>query len=404
MKYDFISIIDRHGKDATAIDTIGKNKRWGNEPDEPKDGFDFIPMWVADMNFATCPKIPEKIIERAKHPLYGYFFATDEYYDSIINWQTHRNHYVDLKKEYIAYQNGVHGAITSAVNVLTQPGDGILIHSPLYTGFFTDIDYIGRTCVFSELKKDAKGIYRMDYEDMDRKIKENNIHTVILCSPHNPCGRVWERWELEKAMKVFETNDCFVISDEIWADITYSNHQHIPSPMVNDWARERTIAIYAPSKTFNMAGLVGSYNIIYGKYLRDRIDTYASKTNYNEMNVLSMHALIGAYSDEGQEWTDELREVLENNCRYVCRFINEQIDGAEVTLPEGTYMIFVDCSEYCNKTGKTLEEVLKSGWNVGVGWQNGKNFRGPCHIRMNLASPFSRIQEACERLKKYVFI
>ena len=402
MKYDFTSIIDRRGKDAKAVEGIG-HKVWGNEPDAPKDGFDPIPMWVADMNFATCPSVPAAIIERAKHPLYGYFSASDVYYEKIIQWQTERNGFLDLKREYIGYENGVHGCVTSAVQTLTAPGDKVLLHSPTYVGFAADVEYLGRTSVYSPLKKDENGIWRMDYEDMDAKLKANNIHLAIFCSPHNPAGRVWERWELEKAMEVFEANQCFVISDEIWADITYTGHQHTPTLMVNDWAREHTAAVYAPSKTFNLAGLIGSYHIIYNKYLRDRVTAHGDATHYNEMNVLSMHALIGAYSDEGREWVSELLQVLEGNCKYACDHIRQHYDGVDVSMPQGTYMLFLDLTDYCRRTGKTLDQVIKAGWDVGVAWQDGRAFHGPCHIRMNLASPLSRIQEAFHRLDKYVF-
>ena len=402
MKYDFTSIIDRRGKDAKAVEGIG-HKVWGNEPDAPKDGFDPIPMWVADMNFATCPSVPAAIIERAKHPLYGYFSASDAYYEKIIQWQTERNGFRDLKREYIGYENGVHGCVTSAVQTLTAPGDKVLLHSPTYVGFAADVEYLGRTSVYSPLKKDENGVWRMDYEDMDAKLKANNIHLAIFCSPHNPAGRVWERWELEKAMEVFEANQCFVISDEIWADITYTGHQHTPTLMVNDWAREHTVAVYAPSKTFNLAGLIGSYHIIYNKYLRDRVTAHGDATHYNEMNVLSMHALIGAYSDEGREWVSELLQVLEGNCKYACDHIRQHYDGVDVSMPQGTYMLFLDLTDYCRRTGKTLDQVIKAGWDVGVAWQDGRAFHGPCHIRMNLASPLSRIQEAFDRLDKYVF-
>lgn len=399
MKYDFTSIIDRHGKDSVAVENVGK-KIWGNEPEAPKEGFDSIPMWVADMNFATAPSITKALQERISHPLYGYFMEPDKYFDSIINWQETHHKVTGLKREHIGYENGVHGCVSTVVERMTNPGDRILVHAPYYMGFAGDIEYIGRTSVFSELKKDENGIYRMDYEDMDKKIKENNIHLAIMCSPHNPAGRVWERWELEKAMEVYQKNDCFVISDEIWADITFEGHQHIPTQMVSDWARENTVAVYAPSKTFNLAGLIGSYHIIYNSFLKNRM----GMNHYNSQNVLSMHALMGAYSDEGAEWAAELNTVLEENCRYTCEYIQKNCDGVEVTMPEGTYMIFLDCTEFCKKSGKTLDEVIKAGWEVGVGWQDGRRFMGPCHIRMNLASPYSRIKKACDRLGKYVFV
>ena len=403
MKYDFTSIMDRRGKDALAIDGIGENKVWGNEPDAPKEGFDFIPMWVADMNFPTCPSVTETIMERLRHPAFGYFRPSEEYYNSIIRWQEEHFGVTGLRKEHIGYENGVHGCVTSAVNVLSEPGEKILMHSPFYLGFTSDIEGLGRRSVYSPLKKDEEGIWRMDYEDMDRKLKENHIHLAIFCSPHNPCGRVWERWELEKAMEVYEANNCYVISDEIWADLTFSGHRHIPTQSINEWAREHVIAVYAPSKTFNLAGMIGSYHVIYGSYLRDRITRYGDATHYNEMNVLSMHALIGAYKPEGSEWLRELRTVLEENARYAVTFTKEHFHGVDVSMPQGTYMIFLDCTEYCQRTGMTIEELLKAGWDVGVGWQDGRPFGGACHIRMNLASPMSRIEEAFARFEKYVF-
>ena len=173
--------------------------------------------------------------------------------------------------------------------------------------------------------------------------------------------------------------------------------------MVNDWAREHVVGIYAPSKTFNLAGLVGSYHIIYSAYLRDRVTAEGGSTHYNDMNVLSMHALLGAYSQEGRVWTGELLQVLERNCRYAYEHIRDHYDGVSVAMPQGTYMLFLDLSDYCARTGKTLDQVIQAGWDVGVAWQDGRAFNGPCHIRMNLASPFSRIQEAFDRLDKYVF-
>ena len=185
MKYDFTSIMDRRGRDALAIDSVGE-KVWGSEPEKPMEGFDFIPMWVADMNFPTCPSVTEAIMKRVQHPAFGYFRPTEEYYDSIIRWQEHHFGVTGLKKEHIGYENGVHGFVTSAVQVLSEPGDKILLHSPFYLGFREDIEGLGRVSVHSPLKKDSSGIWRMDYEDMDRKLKENHIHLAIFCSPHNP--------------------------------------------------------------------------------------------------------------------------------------------------------------------------------------------------------------------------
>lgn len=399
MKYDFTSIIDRHGKDAIAVDSLGN----GFAPDAPREGFDAIPMWVADMNFATVPTITQAIIERTQHPAFGYFQPREEYYASIIDWHRKRNGVEGLLPEHIGYANGVLGGVISAMNVLCSKGDNVLVHSPTYVGFTHVLTNNGYNMVHSPLVQDGQGVYRMDFADMERRIVENNIHTAILCSPHNPCGRVWERWELEQAMELFKKYDVFVISDEIWSDLILPGHKHIPTQSISQDAKMRTVAMYAPSKTFNLAGLVGSYRIIYNKWLRDRVDKESSLSHYNEMNVLSMYALIGAYKEEGHQWLEELRQVLDENITFACDYIRDHFEGVTVTKPEGTYMLFVDCAGWCEKHGKTMDEVIKACHDVGVAVQDGRQFHGKSHLRMNLASPNSRIREAFDRLARYVF-
>lgn len=401
MKYDFTSIIDRKGKDAIAIDMVGKPG--GFAPDGPKEGWDVIPMWIADMNFATVPTIPEAIIERAKHPLYGYFNPAEEYFDSIIKWQETRNGVTGLTAECIGYENGVLGGVVSTLTAFAAPGDAVLLHSPTYIGFTNSVTNAGYKIVHSPLVKDEDGVWRMDFEDMDAKIKANNIHVAIFCSPYNPCGRVWERWEIEKAMEVYKANDCVVISDEIWSDIILNGNKHIPTQSVSEDARNRTVAMYAPSKTFNLAGLVGSYHIIYNKYLRDRVRAKSSKSHYNNMNVFSMHALIGAYKPEGYEWVDELCEILSENVNYACDYIENHFEGLELCKPQGTYMLFVDCTKWCETHGKTIDDVERACWDVGVAVQDGRMFHGPCSLRINLALPLERVKEAFDRMNKYVF-
>lgn len=261
----------------------------------------------------------------------------------------------------------------------------------------------GYRIIHSPLKLDEDGIWRMDYEDMEQKIVANQIHATVFCSPHNPSGRVWERWELEKAMELFKKHDVMVVSDEIWADLTLDGYTHIPTQSISEDAKNRTVALYAPSKTFNLAGLVGSYHIIYNKQIREQVEKESKLSRYNEMNVLSMHALIGAYSQEGQEWADELRQVLTGNMEFAVSYIEEHFEGIKVSKPQGTYMLFLDCTEWCRKHGKTLDEVLHAGFEVGVAWQDGRIYHGPCHIRLNLALPLSRVQEAFRRMDQYVF-
>ncbi len=398
MKYDFTTVLDRHGRDSEAFDKIPFA---GVRPDE---GFDVIPMWVADMSFPCAPSVMNAIYKRMEMPNFGYFELPKEYFDCIIDWQSRRNGVEGLRPEHIGYENGVLGGVSSAVQAFSAPGDKILVHSPTYVGFTHTMDDTGRIIIHSELKRDENGIWRMDYEDMDRKLKENNIHLAIFCSPHNPCGRVWERWEIERAMEVYAVNDCVVISDEIWSDIIMPGHRHIPTQSVSEDAKNRVIAFYAPSKTFSLAGLVGSYHIIYNKYLRDRVVRQSAMTHYNDLNVLSVRALTGAFCREGEEWAEEMISVIDENIGYACKFISENFPGVSFMRPQGTYMLFLDCGEFCRAKGITITELQHRGIRCGVIWQNGEAFIYPNSIRMNLALPKSRLIEAMDRLKKYVFI
>ena len=396
MKYDFTSIIDRTNKDALAVDVIPF------EGAKIKEGFSKIPMWVADMNFATAPSIQKAVAERLSHPAFGYFIPRKEYYGAIMKWHKDRYENAMPTPSDIGYENGVLGCLASAVSAFTAPGEAILLHSPTYIGFSYVLKDTGRKAVLSDLYRDKDGIWRMDYEDMDRKIKADKIHFAIFCSPHNPAGRVWEKEEIEKAMEVYAKNDCIVFSDEIWADITLGN-KHIPTQTVSEDAAKRTIACYAPTKTFNLAGLIGSYHIIYDKYLKDRMDRQSDATHYNDMNVLSMYALLGAYTKEGEEWVDELNQVLKKNVDYAYEYIKTNFKGVDLAKPEGTYMLYLDCEKWCKDNGKTLDELIKAGIEVGVIWQDGRPFNRPFAIRMNLALPYSQVVEAFDRLNKYVF-
>lgn len=401
MKYDFTSLMDRHGKDAIAVDGLSDDGSFA--PRKPKDGFDAIPMWVADMNFPTVPTIQQELRTRIEHPAFGYFSATDEYYNSIIRWQSTRNHVQNLTKEDIGYENGVLGGLITAMNVFCSKGDNVLLHSPTYVGFTGVLSNNGYHMVLSPLVKDKDGIWRMDYEDMEKKIADNHIHAAVFCSPHNPCGRVWEPWEIQKMMDLYKKYNVYVVSDEIWSDLILNGYQHTPAQSVSEDARMRTVALYAPSKTFNLAGLIGSYHIVYNPWIRERMKKESSLCGYNSMNVLSMHALIGAYKPEGYEWVDELRTVLSANVDYACQYIRDHFKGVSTVHPQGTYMLFVDCTDWCREHGRDIQWVEERCWDVGVAIQDGRMFHGPCHIRMNLALPLSRVKEAFSRMDRYVF-
>ena len=397
MKYDFTTVLDRRGRDSIAADVIP----WDVQVDE---GFDTIPMWVADMAFPVAPPVLDAMRRRLDFPSLGYYAMSEEYFDSILSWQRRRHGVEGLARENIGYENGVLGGVAAAVQAFTAPGEKILVHSPTYVGFTHTVENLGRVLVHSPLRRDAEGVWRMDFADMEAKIEEHHIHLAIFCSPHNPAGRVWEREELEQVMALFQKHSCLVISDEIWSDIIMPGYRHIPTQSVSADARQRTIAFYAPSKTFSLAGLVGSYHIVYNRYLRERLVRQSEQSHYNSCNVLSMHALVGAYSPEGEAWCEEMIRTVDGNFAYACGFIKENFPGVRLMRPQGTYMLFLDCHDWCAANGVSIGELQRRAVRAGVIWQNGEDFVWPETIRMNLALPLSRLEEAMERLKAYAFV
>ena len=397
MKYDFYTHMERKGHDALAFDVVPY------EGAKVKEGVKRIPMWVADMNFPVFPGVIKRMEERLKEPHFGYYYMSDEYYESIINW--HKIRYgCEVKKEDIAYENGVLGCLSSALSALTEEGECILTHSPVYTGFIKTIENLNRKLVLSPLQKDKDGIFRMDLEDMENKIKDHNIKVCLLCSPHNPSGRVWSKEELEDVMALYKKYDCTVICDEIWADIVYKENVHIPLYSLNKDAYKRTICMYAPSKTFNLAGLIGAYHVIGNEDIRKKVEKVSVATHYNYCNVLSMHALNGAYSSEGALWCDELVESLNKNMDYACSFIKENFKGVEVTKPEGTYMLLIDCTLWCSAHHMEFDDLVRKGIYEGIIWNDGRPFHAENSIRLNLALPYDTLKEAFEIMKNKVFV
>lgn len=392
-QYDFTTILDRVHHDSIAADLPALQK--GNFAIERNPTYSILPMWVADMNFAVPPELIERLQQRLTHPTFGYFQLSDEYYDAIIQWQKHQ-HQWDVDAQAIGYEHGVLGGVVNAINVLASKGDHILVHSPTYVGFTNSLENQGYHLVLSPLVLDKENIYRMDYQDMEEKIIANHIHVAILCSPHNPTGRVWEKEELEKAYALFEKHHVFVISDEIWSDFILYGHHHIPSLTINEYAKEHTVSFYAPSKTFNLAGLVGSYHIVLNSWLKDRIQKEASLTHYNNINVLSMHALIGAYQN-GSQWLVQLLHVLEENMNLVENWVNQH-SGISLSKPQGTYLMWIHFDEYLKKHHQSMHDLLQKFYTYGVYVSDGGPFHDACCIRMNVALPTACLIDALQRI------
>ncbi len=395
-KYDFETYTDRTGLDSA---------KWENIPipdAQVSEGFSKIPMWVADMDFATAPSVIASMLRRiTASPAFGYYgLPATGYFDAIRSWQLERNG-VDIgSDEYISYENSVLGGVANIINTYTEPGDPILLQSPTYIGFTGTVNNAKRTIVLTDLKQDENGTYRMDYEDMEKKIVENNIKVAIFCSPHNPTGRVWEKEEIAKYVEICAKHNVIIAADEIWSDFIVGDKKHIPTQSVSETAKQIVAAMYAPSKTFNLAGMVGAYSIIYNDEMRKKAKEHAATTHYNSPNLLSVYALIGAYTGGG-EWVDELRKVISANMDYAYEMMKTW-DGVTVQRPQGTYMMFPDFTEFCKKRGKTLDDVLKRCVSVGVICQDGRPFHGECHIRFNMALPTAKAKEAFDRLDRYL--
>lgn len=395
MKYDFTTVLDRMGHDAIAVEYPTSPRGFAKEG--VKDGYSIIPMWVADMNFVTCPTIIEALQARISHASFGYFMASEKYYNAIFKWQKDRFG-AEITREVLGYENGVIGAFATALHTFTNEGDKVFLHGPTYIGFSHTLVDLKREASISNLVLDENGVYRMDFEDIEKHLVEDNIKLAVLCSPHNPSGRVWEKWEIEKFVEICKKHNVIIFSDEIWADLVLEG-KHIPTQLVNEDAKNITIAAYAPTKTFSLAGLIGSYHIIYNEELKKKMDETAGMTHYNSLNVLSQHALIGAYCDEGEEWLEELLETLRGNVDYFCSYFEENVKGVQFVRPQGTYMVYLDFSEFVKENNVTIEQVLKYGWERGVMWQDGRPFGKDNSIRVNLALPLWQIKEAIKRLE-----
>ena len=398
MKYDFTTFLDRTGHDALAYDGLGLD----GFPKKGKLEYPPISMWVADMNFVAFPNIIEGIKNRLSHPSFGYFLLPKEYYQRIAWWHYEKYKVKGLKQEHIVYANSVLGGLVATLDSLLAKGDAVLTHEPTYIGFLHAVRDAGYRIVTSPLKlKD--GHYKFDLADMEAKITSEHIKVMILCNPHNPSGKAWTKDELKQIALLCKKHEVIIISDEIWADLDLNNDNHLPMQMASSDAKERTIALYGLTKTFNLASITGAYMVIYNKALRNMIKEKLEATCLNNPHILSVHALINAYTEEGISWVKELNSVLTNNVNLMDAFLKEYPELI-YAKPEATYMFYVDFSEYCRKHQISFDDLLNKGYEVGVVWQDGRPFGTDQAIRINVASPTKVLQEALDRLKKEVLI
>lgn len=354
---------------------------------------DVLPMWVADMDFRAPEQVNEALIERSKHGIYGYTIVDDAVKDSVVKW-IHRRHHWHIDPNWLSFSPGVVTSLHMAVQALTEPNDKILIQTPVYTPFYNVIESHDRQIVKNPLRYEDN-YYQIDFDDFEAKLKQG-VKAFILCSPHNPVGRVWKREELEKMTKLCLDYNVTIISDEIHCDLTFPNERHIPIASLSEEMNDQTVTCMAPSKTFNLAGLQASYIITPNQERRKKIEAQLSKQGVHGLNIMGNTALEAAYL-YGDSWLDELREVLLSHKQYVEEMLKTHIPEITVTHSEGTYLLWIDCSAL-NMDPKELREFMIHKAKVGL--NTGKDYgkEGSTFMRMNIACPRATLEEGVRRI------
>ncbi len=357
---------------------------------------DILPMWVADMDFKVPPAVTEALVDRAKHGIFGYTY-TDKAYNKIVTDWVQYKHQWAIDNGWILYSPGVISTLNIAIQALTEEEDKVLIQTPVYPPFYNIVQNHNRALVKNELiYKDNS--YQIDFEDFEAKLKEG-VKVFILCNPHNPVGRVWNRSELEQILALCKKYHVFILSDEIHADIIHEPNKHIPIASLDEEMLHQTITCMSPTKTFNLAGLQASYAIIPDQEIRKKISQAFEKQGIHGINTMGITALEAAYT-EGKDWLHQLMLELNRNIDYVMKELS-RLEEVDVTKPEGTYLIWLDFTKL-NLSQKELKKFLEQKAKVGL--NDGVTFgeEGTGFMRMNLAAPFQLIKEGTDRIRRAI--
>lgn len=356
---------------------------------------DLLPMWVADMDFPSPEGIQEALAERIKHPLFGYTAPAVSLFPVIQSWLEQR-HGWSIDKESIAFSPGVVTAIGTAIQAFTEPGDNVLIQSPVYTPFFDMIKNNGRNAVNSRLKL-VNSRFEIDFADFEDKLKEG-VKLFILCSPHNPGGRVWTKEELLTIGSLCRSYGTIIISDEIHADLYYPHARHMPIASLSPDLARQTVTLMAPSKTFNIAGLQASLIISENPDHREAIQKVQAMNGFHGLNLLSLTAMEAAYRSGG-DWLGALLEYVWENIRIACDYIQSEIPGVTCMKPDASYLLWIDCrslglsdTDIQNALVKKGKLALEPGTKYGPG---GEGF-----VRMNVGCPREILMDGLERFKR----
>ena len=382
MKYDFDEIIPRRGTNSYKWDSAGDA--------------DVLPMWVADMDFRTAPPVVEALRKRVEHGIFGYVRVPDAYYAAVTNWFA-RRHDWQIEKEWIIYTTGVVPALSAVIKALTVPGDKVMVQTPVYNCFFSSIRNNGCGMIANPLIY-RNGTYQIDFADLEQKAADPSVKVLLLCNPHNPAGRVWTKQELTRIGDICIRNNVWVIADEIHCELVFPGHTYIPFASISQEFLMHSVTCTSPSKAFNLAGLQIANIISADTDIRIKIDKAINVNEVCDVNPFGVEALMAAYNDS-EEWLEELKQYLFANYNYLRAYFAECLTKFPVSMLEGTYLVWVDCSvlnQSSDKIVKTLLEKEKLWVNEGgLYGEAGEGF-----IRINIACPRQQLIEGLNRLRR----
>jgi cystathionine beta-lyase len=384
MVYNFDEIVERKGTNCEKWDNC--SERFGSN--------DLLPLWVADMDFKTPDFIIDALKRRLEHEILGYHIRPASFYGAVESWLQQRGWQIDPHK--IGFSPGVVSAINFAVSTFTNPGDRILISTPVYHPFMNAISGHGRTLVKSSLKNSGDGYYTVDFDDFERKLA-GGVKMYIMCSPHNPVGRVWTVDELTKIGELCLKYKTLIISDEIHSDLVFKPHKHTYFASISEKIAQQTVTFIAPSKTFNIAGLFSSIVYSDNAALHDKFNQFVNRFSVSAGTVFGDIALEAAYT-HGNVWLGQLLEYLDGNFEYVVDYLKKYVPQIKTRKPEGTYLMWLDCSGL-NMTSQQIHEMLvsKAGLALNPGYIFGTE--GELFVRLNVATQRARLEKAMENLR-----
>lgn len=357
-----------------------------------------LPLWVADMDFKVAPEITQAIEKRVAHGIFGYSEVKEEYFEAVSAWMEQK-HGWHVKEDWLVKTPGVVFALAMAVQAFAEPGDAVIIQQPVYYPFSEVIADNGRRIVDNTLELKEDGKYHINFEDFEQKVKENHVKLFLLCSPHNPVGRVWTKEELKKIAAICRKYDVIVVSDEIHEDFVFNGKHQVFADLSED-AKNRTITCTAPSKTFNLAGLQVSNIWIANPKLREKFKKQIAAAGYSQLNTLGLTACEAAYR-YGGEWHAELLGYLKSNLNFLREFLQTRLPEVKLIEPEGTYLVWLDFGSL-GLTEEQREELLTK--KAGIWLDSGAIFgaAGEGFERINIACPRSILKDALERIERAV--